>query len=103
AQGVLGGMRVRLDQNELARIHGCVGPLFFATAVALAVFTSRLWRDADDDVRVKPSPSGGFAQKVGQVHTNPKRKRGIIGKYACSCLAYASGYLFLCKAPSLTQ
>ena len=43
-QGILGGMRVRLDARLLAQIHGCVGPLCFALAVALAVFTSRRWR-----------------------------------------------------------
>lgn len=45
-QGVLGGMRVRLNEQTLAQVHGCVGPLFFATTVALCVFTSRLWREA---------------------------------------------------------
>lgn len=43
-QGYLGGMRVRLDARLLAQIHGCVGPVCFALAVALAVFTSRHWR-----------------------------------------------------------
>ena len=33
-QGVLGGMRVTLDERTLAQVHGCVGPLFFALAVA---------------------------------------------------------------------
>lgn len=42
-QGTLGGLRVRLDEVLLARIHGCVGPAFFAFAVALAVLTSRRW------------------------------------------------------------
>jgi heme a synthase len=46
-QGVLGGMRVRLDEIVLARIHGCVGPAFFAYIVALAVLTSGLWLSAD--------------------------------------------------------
>jgi len=45
-QGVLGGMRVRMDDELFARIHGCVGPAFFALAVALAVFTSPRWRSA---------------------------------------------------------
>jgi len=45
-QGVLGGMRVRLNEQLLAQVHGCVAPLFFATTVALGVFTSRLWRQA---------------------------------------------------------
>lgn len=44
-QGLLGGMRVRLDERTLAMLHGCTGPLFFAVAVALAAFTSRRWKD----------------------------------------------------------
>jgi heme a synthase len=43
-QGVLGGLRVRLDERTLAMLHGCTGPLFFALATGLAVFTSRRWR-----------------------------------------------------------
>src|SRR5271154_7161274 len=42
-QGVLGGMRVLLDERTLAMTHGCVGPAFFAFAAALAVVTSRRW------------------------------------------------------------
>lgn len=42
-QGVLGGMRVLLDERTLAMLHGCTGPLFFALTVALAVFTSKRW------------------------------------------------------------
>jgi cytochrome c oxidase assembly protein subunit 15 len=40
-QGVLGGMRVVLDERTLAMIHGCVGPLFFTYCVLLATITSR--------------------------------------------------------------
>jgi len=43
-QGLLGGMRVIQDARLLAMIHGCTGPAFFALCVALAVFTSRQWR-----------------------------------------------------------
>jgi cytochrome c oxidase assembly protein subunit 15 len=43
AQGVLGGLRVVLGERTLAQLHGCVGPLFFALAVAIAAFTSRWW------------------------------------------------------------
>jgi cytochrome c oxidase assembly protein subunit 15 len=46
-QGVLGGMRVRMDDVLFARIHGCVGPAFFALVVALAVFTSARWRSTE--------------------------------------------------------
>jgi cytochrome c oxidase assembly protein subunit 15 len=42
-QGALGGMRVIQDQVQLAKIHGCFGPAFFALTVALAVVTSRRW------------------------------------------------------------
>jgi cytochrome c oxidase assembly protein subunit 15 len=44
-QGVLGGMRVRLDERTLAMIHGCFGPLFFAFTAALAVVTSKRWHE----------------------------------------------------------
>jgi len=46
-QGALGGMRVLANEITLAQIHGCVGPAFFASAVALAVVTSRQWREAE--------------------------------------------------------
>jgi cytochrome c oxidase assembly protein subunit 15 len=45
SQGVLGGMRVVLEERGLAMIHGITGPMFFAVAVALAVFTSQTWRE----------------------------------------------------------
>jgi cytochrome c oxidase assembly protein subunit 15 len=44
-QGALGGARVLFDQRIVALVHGCVGPLFFAYAASLAVFTSRFWRE----------------------------------------------------------
>jgi len=44
-QGVLGGQRVLLDARHFALIHGCVGPLFFAYCVAMAVVTSRPWHE----------------------------------------------------------
>jgi cytochrome c oxidase assembly protein subunit 15 len=40
-------MRVRLDERTLAMLHGCTGPLFFAVAVAMSVFTSRRWRSSE--------------------------------------------------------
>lgn len=42
-QGALGGMRVLMDERTLAMIHACVGPAFFAFAVALAMITSASW------------------------------------------------------------
>jgi cytochrome c oxidase assembly protein subunit 15 len=42
-QGVLGGMRVRLNEQLLAMIHGCFGPAFFAFAAVMATVTARGW------------------------------------------------------------
>ena len=40
-QGLLGGLRVLLDDKTIAKIHACTGPLFFSVAVATATLTSR--------------------------------------------------------------
>jgi cytochrome c oxidase assembly protein subunit 15 len=45
-QGLLGGVRVRMNEITFAQIHGCVGPAFFAFTVVCAVVTSRRWREA---------------------------------------------------------
>jgi heme a synthase len=58
-QGVLGGVRVIQDERQLAKIHGCVGPAFFALATALAVFTSRLWR---------AGPTAAPDERAGKLH-----------------------------------
>lgn len=42
-QGLLGGIRVLLDARVFAKIHGCVGPAFFASVVAFCVVSSRWW------------------------------------------------------------
>ncbi len=44
-QGLLGGNRVLLDARWLAKIHGCVGPAYFAFVVAFCVLTSRWWKN----------------------------------------------------------
>lgn len=56
-QGVLGGMRVLLDERTLAMLHGCTGPLFFALTVALAVFTSSTWIDRTSPHTLEPAGS----------------------------------------------
>lgn len=42
-QGVLGGLRVRLDARTLAMLHGCFGPTFFVLCVILAGVTGKVW------------------------------------------------------------
>jgi cytochrome c oxidase assembly protein subunit 15 len=43
AQGVLGGLRVRLNSTAIAAVHGCTAQLFFALTVALCVLAGRGW------------------------------------------------------------
>jgi cytochrome c oxidase assembly protein subunit 15 len=45
-QGIMGGLRVLLVERTIAMFHGVTGPLFFALAVALSIFTSKRWREA---------------------------------------------------------
>jgi cytochrome c oxidase assembly protein subunit 15 len=73
-QGVLGGMRVLLDERTLAMLHGCTGPLFFAVTVAMVVFTSRRWMMASEPVglprrsgRDKPTGLSSFIPAIAVV------------------------------------
>lgn len=45
-QGLLGGMRVLLDEQTLAMLHGSVAHLFLALVTTLVVFTSKSWGTA---------------------------------------------------------
>lgn len=51
-QGLLGGIRVIYDARWVAKVHGCIGPLYFAFAVAFCVITSRWWNRVHE---VRPS------------------------------------------------
>ena len=51
-QGVLGGARVMLDARTLAKIHGCVGPAFFATVAGFCVVTSPRWISTAEQIRL---------------------------------------------------
>jgi len=46
-QGLVGGFRVLLDDQTVAKVHACAGPLFFAVVVAIAAL---LRRDAGETV-----------------------------------------------------
>ncbi len=54
-QGILGGLRVRLNSPTLAQVHGIVGPLFFALTVAVCGFTSRWWNSSVRIDRIQPT------------------------------------------------
>ncbi len=62
SQGLLGGIRVRLDDRTIAMIHGCVGPLCFALCVAAAVVTSRFWFSRG---RTAPSSLASVGRSAG--------------------------------------
>jgi heme A synthase len=52
-QGILGGLRVRLNAyfgTDLALIHGCFGQLVFSLMVSLAMCTSRRWSENSTNV-----------------------------------------------------
>jgi cytochrome c oxidase assembly protein subunit 15 len=44
-QGLLGGLRVVIDARTIAKLHGCVGPAFFASSAAFCVVLSRWWQE----------------------------------------------------------
>jgi cytochrome c oxidase assembly protein subunit 15 len=43
SQGILGGMRVRLDSRQFALIHGCTGPIVFLLTLIFAECCSKKW------------------------------------------------------------
>jgi heme a synthase len=43
AQGVLGGLRVVLNMDNLGAVHGVVGQSFFVLMCAIGLFTSEFW------------------------------------------------------------
>lgn len=43
-QGSLGGIRVLAFETQVAKVHGCIGPAFFASCCSLVVLTSPRWR-----------------------------------------------------------
>lgn len=53
-QGLLGGLRVRMDARVLAMVHGCTASLFFAMVTATSVMSSKFWFRAT-------SPSEGWS------------------------------------------
>lgn len=67
-QGVLGGIRVLAVDKEIAKIHGCVGPLFFSFTAVLVVLTSKRWftirRALNEQTRLQTSP-GETVPRIG--------------------------------------
>jgi cytochrome c oxidase assembly protein subunit 15 len=70
-QGVLGGMRVLLDKQTVAQIHGCFGPAFFALTAALATVTSRRWQHSPT------VPVGRSEKDLGRANSSPTDTVGL--------------------------
>jgi cytochrome c oxidase assembly protein subunit 15 len=66
-QGSLGGLRVIHNERTLAMVHGFTGPLFFALATAIAVFTSARWRRTGGDAATLAGPNGGSIRRLAVV------------------------------------
>jgi cytochrome c oxidase assembly protein subunit 15 len=62
AQGVLGGVRVLLEEQGLAMLHGITGPLFFGLVVAICVFTSKTWERTGEQAK-----SAGYIPRLAVV------------------------------------
>jgi heme a synthase len=58
-QGILGGLRVVLSETQLGIIHGVVGQSFFILLSAIALFTSRFWRNLEAGRADSPLPASG--------------------------------------------
>jgi cytochrome c oxidase assembly protein subunit 15 len=57
AQGILGGMRVRLQMASLGIFHGAVAQTFLVLVCAIALFTSRWWQNSETEKQI-PVPRG---------------------------------------------
>jgi len=65
AQGILGGFRVTWDERTLAKIHGCVGPLFFALICGIAAVSGNWWFSAARLRKQLVSAATGSSSEVG--------------------------------------
>jgi cytochrome c oxidase assembly protein subunit 15 len=67
AQGLLGGMRVVMDERILAQVHGTVGPTFFAIVAAVAVLNGRWWIDIRQQNEPRPENYGWWMKRLAQI------------------------------------
>jgi cytochrome c oxidase assembly protein subunit 15 len=58
AQGILGGLRVRLHMDSLGIFHGVVAQTFFVLTCAIALFTSRFWIELAANQKTFSVPRG---------------------------------------------
>lgn len=56
AQGILGGLRVRLNMDNLGIPHGAIGQAFLVLTAALALFCSRWWMNSANEKQIAVAP-----------------------------------------------
>lgn len=68
-QGVLGGLRVRLLQDDLGIVHAAVAHLFFVLVAMIALFASRWWinRERQSAAALKTRAAGWMLAAVAAV------------------------------------
>ena len=112
-QGLLGGIRVVFDARWIAKVHGCIGPLFFACVIGFCVVTSRWWGRSDELVLANNSRIlrwvpriavamlavsflqlvlGAFVRHVDDL-TSPKQFAMLIGLHVLMAIALVIGTL----------
>ncbi|AMV32866.1 Heme A synthase [Pirellula sp. SH-Sr6A] len=114
SQGLLGGVRVLLDQRIVALIHGCVGPLVFALACLIVMVNAKDWSDATLAGKKEPpdfAPIGSglrwgarilFPLTIGQLilgahlrHALPTWKPALFVSFVHTHLLFATLITFL--------
>ena len=65
-QGVLGGLRVVLFKDEIGIFHATLAQLFFALVCAMALFTSKWWKDLPPPI-APSSPGEGEQEHLNNV------------------------------------
>lgn len=78
-QGLLGGLRVLLDDRTLAMIHGCAGPAFLAVCVSLCVVTSGTWQRLANPGAASPAAAGGRSRLMSHLTSVPELAAATVG------------------------
>lgn len=77
-QGIMGGVRVLNVDREIARIHGCLGPAFFAYLMGLAVVTSRWWQNVAQRTFWTREPHGADGTSLGSFSNLENFRTGLL-------------------------
>lgn len=89
AQGVLGGIRVLLDERLVAMIHGCSAQLFLAMATATAVMSSRWWLRFSHDTSTQGAGHDGLIEDDRE---NKKHRAASMNLAVSSSIVLAAAY-----------